>query len=157
MAELAQQVAGARRIKPANLHLTLAFLGATPGERLVCLQEALQALTVPSLTLKLDCLGYWPRPRILWLGTSRTPPALTALVVDLEQRLKGCGFSLERRPFRPHITLARRFSGPVPVVQPPHEFLSWHIDKVTLVESLNKADGVHYQVLGHWPVDMDKD
>lgn len=157
MAELAQQVAGARRIKPANLHLTLAFLGATPGERLLCLQEALQALTVPSLTLKLDCLGYWPRPRILWLGTSRTPPALTALVADLEQRLKDCGFSLERRPFRPHITLARRFSGPVPVVQPPHEFLSWHIDKVTLVESLNKADGVHYQVLGHWPVDMDKD
>lgn len=150
-AKLAEAIPGGRRIKPASIHLTLVFLGATDPERMRCYLEALQGIEVPSLTLLLDRLGYWPKPRILWLGPSRTPPALTALVAELNRRLAACGFAPETRPFRAHITLARKFPGPLPAGQPV-EPISWSISQFALIESTNHEDGSRYQVLNRWPI-----
>jgi len=97
LAELAAAVAGRRRVRDANLHLTLVFLGATDAARLAAYEAALTDLAVPSLELILDRYGYWPRPRILWLGSSHTPPELYELVAELHRRLHGCGFTPERR------------------------------------------------------------
>lgn len=150
-AKLAEAIPGGRRINPANIHLTLIFLGATGAERMRCYLEALAGIEAPSLTLILDRLGYWPKPRILWLGSSRTPPALTALVAELNRRLAACGFAPETRPFRAHITLARKFPGPLPAGQPV-EPISWSISQFALVESTNHQDGTRYQVLNRWPI-----
>ena len=54
MAELAASVAGRRRVRDANLHLTLAFLGATDPARLAAYEAALADLAVPALELVLD-------------------------------------------------------------------------------------------------------
>ncbi|MDQ2696485.1 MAG: RNA 2',3'-cyclic phosphodiesterase [Pseudomonadota bacterium] len=148
LADLAQNTAGRRALRPDNLHLTLVFLGATAAGRLACYENALADLAVPPLTLTLDRLGYFPRPRILWLGASHVPPALYGLVADLNRRLAGCGFALERRPFQPHITLARRYSGAVPVLA---EAVVWSVDQVSLMESVASGDGVGYQLLRRWP------
>jgi 2'-5' RNA ligase len=86
MAELAASVAGRRRVRDANLHLTLAFLGATDPARLAAYEAALADLAVPALELVLDRYGYWPAPQILWLGSSGTPPELYELVADLHRR-----------------------------------------------------------------------
>ena len=149
-AQLAEAIPGGRRITPASIHLTLVFLGATDAERMRCYLEALQGIEVPSLTLTLDRLGYWPKPRILWLGPSRTPLALTVLVAELNRRLTACGFAPEARPFRAHITLARKFPGPLPAGLPA-EPISWIISQLALVESVNHQDGSRYQVLNRWP------
>ncbi len=102
------------------------------------------------MTLDLDQLDYWPKPRILWLGTSQTPWTLIRLVEELNRRLAACGYRPERRPFRAHITLARKVS------RPDSELLtftpwSWRVDRVALVESVNREDGVSYRVLQSWP------
>ena len=65
MAELARQVAGQRQVRDDNLHLTLAFLGATEASRLAAYEVALADLTVPTLDLTLVRYGYWEHPRIL--------------------------------------------------------------------------------------------
>lgn len=150
LAELAARVAGRRRAPNANLHLTLVFLGATPADRLAAYQAALVDLAVPRLELLLDRYGYWPRPRILWLGSSRTPPELYELVADLHRRLRACGFAPERRAFQAHITLARKFPGPAPV-QPLAMPVRWPVEDVALVESLRDRTGSRYQVLRRWP------
>lgn len=150
LAATARMLAGDRAVRPANLHLTLVFLGATPLERLVCYEAALRGLQVPCLELRLDRIGYFRRPRVLWLGPAATPPALQALVDDLGARLGVCGFTLEARPFRPHITLARKFPGPAPDTSLP-EPLSWTVDHVVLAESLTRENGAHYQVVRRWP------
>ena len=150
MVVLAQTVTGGRKVQPDNLHLTLVFLGVTPGERLRCYEQALQDIPVPRLTLTLDRMGYWPRSGILWLGASRTPPPLLALVTDLNRRLETCGFTPERRPFQVHITLARKFPGSVPVTV-LDEPLAWYTEYIVLVESLFQDTGVRYQVLRRWP------
>lgn len=150
MADLAASVAGRRRVRDANLHLTLAFLGATDPARLAAYEAALADLAVPALELVLDRYGYWPAPQILWLGSSGTPPELYELVADLHRRLRGCGFVPERRAFQAHITLARKFPGPAPE-RPPVAPVRWPIGEVVLVESLAGKGGSDYRVLRRWP------
>lgn len=150
LAELAAAVAGRRRVRDANLHLTLVFLGATDAARLAAYEAALTDLAVPSLELILDRYGYWPRPRILWLGSSHSPPELYELVAELHCRLRGCGFTPERRAFQAHITLARKFSGPAPT-QPPAAPIRWRVNEVALVESQSSPEGSRYRVLCRWP------
>ena len=104
MAEMAASIAGRRRVRDAHLHLTLVFLGATDSARLAAYEAALADVSVPILDLILDRCGYWPRPRILWLGCSRSSLELDNLVANLRQRLCGCGFTPERQPFQAHIT-----------------------------------------------------
>lgn len=151
LAELVRTVDGAHSIKPANLHLTLVFLGATSAERLTCYEGALSDFTMPPLTLTLDRFGFWPKPRILWLGPSHAPTDLLALVRELNRRLERCGFTPESRPFFPHITLARKFSGPVPRDQ-LSDPLSWPVDCLVLAESVRRTSSTDYQVLHSWPI-----
>ncbi|MCB1921665.1 MAG: RNA 2',3'-cyclic phosphodiesterase [Candidatus Competibacteraceae bacterium] len=150
MAELAKQVAGRRRVRDANLHLTLVFLGATTPEQLAGYETALENLTMPTLELTLDRYGYWPQPRLLWLGSSCTPLELYELVAELHRRLRGCGFVPERRAFQAHITLARRFTGRIPA-EPLAMPVRWRVSAVSLVESLPSPESSCYEVLRCWP------
>lgn len=150
VAELATTVAGPRRVPDANLHLTLVFLGATDSNSLLAYETALATLTVPPLELTLDRYGYWPAPRILWLGCRQSPPELSELVNDLHCRLRHCGFIPERRAFQAHITLARRFTGTLPK-KPPKTPIHWNLEDVSLVESLQAEAGTRYEVRQRWP------
>ena len=150
LADLAASAAGRRRVRDDNLHLTLVFLGATDAARLAEYEAALADLPMLKLELILDRYGYWPQPRILWLGSSRTPPELYERVADLHRRLRGCGFTPERRAFQAHVTLARKFPGPAPV-QPPVAPVRWPIRDIALVESLWEEGGTRYRVLRRWP------
>lgn len=150
IAELAASIAGQRRVRDAHLHLTLVFLGATDSARLAAYEAALADMQAPTLDLTLDRYGYWPQPRILWLGSSRASPELVDLVADLRQRLRGCGFTPERRAFQAHVTLARKHPGPAPM-QPPATPVRWRIGEIALVESLREEDGSCYRVLRRWP------
>ncbi len=150
LAELAANIAGRRRVRDDHLHLTLVFLGATDAARLADYEAALADWPALELELTLDRYGYWPQPRILWLGSSRTPPELYERVAALHRRLRGCGFTPERRAFQAHITLARQFPGPAPA-QPPVAPVRWPVHDVALVESLREEGGTRYQVLRRWP------
>lgn len=150
LAALAARIAGARRVRDDHLHLTLVFLGATSAVQQATYTAALADVSVPALELRLDRCGYWPQPRILWLGCSQTPPELLALVADVQQRLRGCGFSPERRAFQAHITLARQFPGPAPIQQLATP-LHWSVRELVLVESLRQEGAACYQVLRRWP------
>ena len=150
LVQVAEQVAGRRAVKGHNLHLTLVFLGATTASRQNCYEAALADLQVPTLTLRLDRLGYFPKPRVLWLGSSQVVPALHALVADINRRLLTCGFTLESRPFSPHITLARKYHGPVPALADADAIL-WTTRQISLIQSVSQTAGVRYQVLRGWP------
>ncbi len=151
MVRLATRATGQqRRIADDLLHLTLVFLGKTDADRLAAYEAALTDLPVPEMELVLDRYGYWPQSRILWLGSSCTPPELYELVAELHRRLRDCGFEPEDRAFQAHVTLARRFSGPVPTELPPVP-IRWRVNEVTLVESTPPPRLTHYEVLRYWP------
>ncbi len=102
----------ARWVKPANIHLTLKFLGATDPADGVDIQSAMQAAVADQAPLELGLggLGGFPRlarPRVLWLAVAAKDERLGAIQQTLEARLALCGFQREKRPFRAHLTIGR--------------------------------------------------
>lgn len=137
-----------RRVPPANLHLTLAFLGAVPAPVCQCLVGQCATVRVQPFELQLDRLGHWRRSRIAWLGPSRTPAALTELVSLLGQAQRACGLTPETTPYRPHVTLARKCGDRLPAASV--EAIEWSAREFCLVESVLTAQGAHYRVIQRW-------
>jgi len=140
-----------RPIDARNLHLTLAFLGAVDAGFRVCAERAAESLTAPAFEIEFQRLGYWPRPRVLWSAPERTPEALTGLASLLRNALVACGHEPESRPFRAHITLARKVRDPVG--DATHMPILWPVSEFHLVESQTLPQGARYRPLGSWPLE----
>ena len=100
---------------PENLHLTLAFLGECSENQASRAKSAMDALDFQPFDLRVERIGRFPREGgdIWWAGVSQSGP-LMALHRDLTEHLLRADFSLERRPYRPHITLGRKVSASLP-------------------------------------------
>ena len=139
---------GGRSTPPGNLHITLAFLGPLTEADLA---TVVQAPPIPSLefTIEFDKLGYWPRSRVLWLGANQVPAELAQLERGLWDALVAVGFQRERRPYSPHVTLARKARSVEMVVNP----VVWTVSELALVESRPGARHSVYDVLRVWALD----
>jgi len=153
LAAKAEEVLGhrrARRIPAEKLHITLAFLGEVSAETRACAEAAADSLQGSAFDLAVDELGYWSRRSLLWAGPSETPEALTRLAADLAAGLEPCGIPPDDRPFRPHITLARK----APRLPARHAVdpVSWPVRRFVLVESRLEPQGAVYSVVREWPL-----
>lgn len=125
-----------------DYHVTLAFLGnADPKRLLDSIQYVRKAVTAqPSFPLMIDHLGVFGKsdsPRIFWAGTEKSQD-LHHLRGQVFQACQKSGFILETRPFHPHITLARRWSGTnsfKPDFLEKIEILDFHACEVVLYET----------------------
>jgi 2'-5' RNA ligase len=100
---------GARWVPPENYHLTLRFIGETPGYRAEEIDIALAGLRARGFQLSLSGVGTFAkggRSTALWLGVERNPQ-LDHLQNKIETALQRAGLEAERRRFQPHVTLAR--------------------------------------------------
>ena len=91
-----------------NWHITLAFIGAFPEQRVPFLLERAAEIRVEPFRLNFDRLEYWPRPRVASLTAATVPAELQALVDALNSVLRDAGIEPEERVYRPHITVVRR-------------------------------------------------
>ena len=91
-----------------NWHITLAFIGAFPEQRVPFLLERAAEIRVEPFRLNFDRLEYWPRPRVASLTAATVPDELQALVDALNSVLRDAGIEPEERVYRPHITVVRR-------------------------------------------------
>jgi 2'-5' RNA ligase len=112
ISRLTQAMPDVRFVDPASLHLTLAFLGELDDTQVA---EAMAATAATSLelspfTLQIGALGTFgpvSAPRVIWAGVTGDVPALHAAQMLLTATLEAHGFAPDRRPFAPHLTLAR--------------------------------------------------
>lgn len=131
-------------VKPANLHMTLHFLGNIPIHKVDCFIRQANKVVGQPFELVLDHFGYFKRPRVLWLGCDGIPRDLKKLHIDLGQLLKPCGYTPEQRSFCPHITLRRKNNGPT---QPRNiNPVEWTVNSFVLVKSYALSDGVEYRI-----------
>lgn len=105
------------RSAPELWHVTLAFLGEVPEERVPAAAAALDTAVArwrdsgaPPPRLRLSGGGRFGRSRstVLWAGLAGDVEGLRALVRPVRRELRRAGLRYDdRKPFRPHLTFAR--------------------------------------------------
>ena len=101
---------GGRTTKLQNIHLTLVFLGDVDAGRLPALSQVADGIRdsgTSAFDFTIEEIGYWKRNHIVYLAPREVPAELIQLVSILEDGVSNAGFSVERRPYAPHITLMR--------------------------------------------------
>ncbi len=138
-----------------GLHLTLAFLGDCSRAETAAAMQVGRYLAWSPFELHLSGVGAFPlrgSPKVLWIGAKKSPP-LFRLQQSLTRHLRSEGFELEKRKFRPHVTLARVGESPRGRVA---SWIERHIDlevepflvrRIALFESVLTNKGAHYRVL----------
>ena len=142
---------GGRCTSAGQYHLTLAFLGEIAAGRRTELMTLAAGLDWPAVCLELDRTGSFGKDAG-WLAPSQVPEPLVAAVQCLHRQLRLAGFHVERRRWRPHLTILRRLQIPLlpAVLEPP---LSWPLERLQLLSSRLTPRGPRYTLEGelHWP------
>lgn len=121
-------------------HITVAFLGEVPDERLPEVERAVsRAARGGPVRLRLAGCGSFGRT-VTWVGVEG---GLDALHCSLRQSLE----IPDDRPFTPHLTVSYHGSPELRVALSDYSGSSWEADEVTLVRS---ASG--YENLRSWPL-----
>jgi 2'-5' RNA ligase len=99
-------------VPPANLHVTLRFLGDVDAGVTPALSAALARVARAHAPLKLCPRGLLAlpspeAPRVLALDFAEGADALSALARAVDDACFELGFPRDPRPFRPHLTLCR--------------------------------------------------
>lgn len=150
--QLAQASAAGLRVVPAeNLHITLKFMGRVTHAETQLIREVMDCVAAgtSSFRLTLEGLGFFHNA--IWIGVTECQH-LMKLAQDLEQRLANNGFTKSRKPYFPHLTMARiRHQARLPLtgLQQRYGNQLWghlHVTAITLYDSLTVPTGVKYSI-----------
>lgn len=131
-----------RVVAPQRVHLTLHFLGQVPRQQVPALVSALRVPFQP-FELSFSRCEQWPHGLLVAVPDTVTPP-LSQLHAALGEVLQGLGLPVDERQFRPHLTLARRHTKPLP--EPTGPPLRWPVAGYVLVESQATPPGAYHVV-----------
>jgi RNA 2',3'-cyclic 3'-phosphodiesterase len=159
-------VSGLRRVPPENLHVTLAFLGFTPDERLSDAAAAAKAAAaqVTPFRLAFEGAGRFPergRPRVVWLAITEGRESVLRLGAAVAVGLRERKLSFDDGPLSPHLTLARvpdalaltdarALAATVDQLRPPR--LDTDVAEIVVMESVLSRSGPTYAARSHAPL-----
>jgi len=164
--ELKAAGADVKWVEPANIHLTLKFLGEINEQILGKVNTAMRETCagMKPFALSLASLGAFPStnsPRVIWIGIQEGKDEATAVADRLEKKLVPLGMIADH-PFAAHITLGRVRTGknrkelaqklqqPLPGETP----VSFLVDRITLYESKLSPHGPTYLNHGDVPFSL---
>jgi RNA 2',3'-cyclic 3'-phosphodiesterase len=150
-----------RWVKPANLHVTLKFLGpAVDPRRLATIAEALHdlAMTTGEFDAIAHGIGAFPHlghPSVIWVGIKGVESGtLAALAARVDNAAALCGFEREQKRWNGHLTIgrvrARRPSAEfrdAARAMAEREFGISRIESLTLYRSHLSEEGSRYEPL----------
>jgi len=141
-------------VRAEQMHLTLVFLGEIPEARSSAIVDAVgQPVAQPPFDLTFGGIGAFPprgAPNVLWIGAAKGEGQAVVLQRQLADRIAALGIVLDRRPFHPHLTLARlkdsRPSDRPAVLAADRENVAAvaHVDHATLYQSKLSSQGPTY-------------
>jgi 2'-5' RNA ligase len=151
--------------RPRAWHLTLAFLGDWPAERLEALKPALRRAVAGRAPFPLEPggVGAFPdlrRPRVLFLHLDGGE-ALDVLADDVRRTIDAVwpDGPQDRKAFRPHLTLAR-VKRPLPAAAAARlgaldlgRWEAFPVDRARLVASELRREGSRHALLADLPFD----
>lgn len=128
-----------------NFHFTLAFLGAVPASRTRELGElAARAAAYGRgpIDVTLDHIDYWRKSQVLCATSSTEAHAAAALAEHLKHEVTKNGFAPDLKPFRAHVTLARKVRHVTRDRDMPP--VHWSFKEFRLIESRTAPSGSLY-------------
>lgn len=152
-ARKAVRVSGGRPVSRNNLHLTLAFLGGVSDSRIEQVTDVAHRVRMwhqgLTLQMRLERLEHWPGPRVLCALPQRSPAAAGTLAQALLEQLAAAGFSPDIKPFRPHVTVARKVMHASSLQM---HAVDWRFSAFALIESRTLESGPVYSVVETYPL-----
>lgn len=151
-----------RWVPPANMHLTVRFIGHVAEHVDALIGTLSKPVDVNPFDLSLAPCGAFPPAgavRVVWIGVGSGVPELTRISAIMDERVRAFGFEPEARGFNPHLTLARaprdaRIPGPLrdtlarvavrPVVT--------RVTQAVVYESRLSPRGAHYEPVAAIPL-----
>lgn len=145
-----------RFMQEENFHLTLRFVGEVEPPMLETFQQILveTAEKVAPFQIHLTGLGRFSKRGgdILFRGLRRER-GLGGLVRNLDRAFKKQGFPVEKMPFRPHVTLARRVYWTEGFEKVQREVklgdLEINVDQIVIMESVRVNGELVYRPIAH--------
>jgi RNA 2',3'-cyclic 3'-phosphodiesterase len=136
-------------VHPSDLHITIQFLGDVSSSRAEQLKTYLLETdwNTSSFSLSIKDIGSFgpsKAPQILWAGLEGELDFLRSLQLQAVERTSLLGFPKEERPYKPHVTLARKYRGSSPFdprltdnkdIRPTSVSLSWTVKHLILYQS----------------------
>jgi 2'-5' RNA ligase len=158
-APVAEKLLG-QRVPAENLHATLCFVGAVAEEKVEALRAAAATVRSPALKLRFEQLEFWDKPRVLCATGSKESEAAHDLARRLAEAAVEAGFAPDIKPFRAHLTLARKVNAAEAAkVEWPRPFspsMTVRCDRFVLMQSRREESGSIYSALDSWALDADK-
>ncbi|NNE57471.1 MAG: RNA 2',3'-cyclic phosphodiesterase [Hellea sp.] len=107
LTRLQKGVDGARWSGAEKLHVTLGFFGDVKGDQAELLDQELAKIRQSAFSLSLSGVGHFGRgkPHSIWAGVDDNL-SLSQLHKAIKAAAERAGIILERRDYRPHVTLA---------------------------------------------------
>jgi len=103
-----RELRGGRVVPPANLHVTLAFLGRRPAAELPLVAGALRDAAAGAAGLRLRLHGYRETRSVAMLTFEDEGGRATVLAERLQGRFEELGvYRREQRAWSPHVTVLR--------------------------------------------------
>lgn len=154
-----------RWVKVDNIHLTIVFMGDVQERQIGPIQDIVKDV----------CLGYGPftiairgiglfgskgNPRVLWIGLDGEIDRMAYFKDNLQEGLRPFGIKVEKRRFRPHLTLGRFRKGGRAGIYLDDLLSKYHdltspdciVEELVLFKSDLKPSGAVYSRLNGWPL-----
>jgi 2'-5' RNA ligase len=136
-----------RIVPPANLHVTLAFLGHRSAAEVPAIAHALGEASARVGRVELRPRRYRETRSVGMLVLEDVGGQATALAEDLQERLERLGvYRRERRRWLAHVTVLR-FREPAGLAPTPPNTCSIHAVRSALYRSALRAGGAQYEVM----------
>jgi 2'-5' RNA ligase len=150
---------GLRLLAPEQLHVTLAFIGEVDGGKAAIARQVVEDVPA-NMGGEALVRGYLPLPgpskaRVVTLELADSHGVFAALFQRVMEGLEAGGvMQREKRPFRPHLTIARlRDPGPVRP-RSESEQARFAVESVCLYRSELRREGAMYTVVARKVLDQ---
>jgi len=133
-----------------NLHLTLCFLGNLDPFQEQEIIAQLNHIRQRKIYLSFTEIGYFKKPKVLYLKPDKIPIALQDLASQICETALQMGVRLDINTYKPHITVARKVPLSPNVVNSPN--IRVQFTDMALYHSQSTTNGVRYKKLRSWPL-----
>ena len=141
------------------LHLTLRFLGETTHEQVKGIIRSLEKIAVQTepFSVQFKGTGYFKNrqmPSVLFVNIENAED-LKRLAKNIDKEIVKAGFDIERRVFKPHLTLGRiKFLKDIDRFKmflndyKDQEFQKVQVNEIVFYQSILKSEGPIYKPIG---------